>query len=666
MDTVRTEVMKNRFAAIVEEAATIAYRTAHTTYVKQTQDFQCALAGLDGSFFAFPRLSGVTSAVGQSIKPTVDAIGERDLKPGDVILSNDPFATQGLCTHSMDIHLIRPIFRDARLLCYAWSFIHASDIGGAVPGSISPSNTEIYQEGIRIRPTRLFEAGALNRDVLNLLQDNCRIPDQVWGDLKAMLAGMQTLERRVLELCDRHGEDEFFAGIRDVTDFAEFKARSVIATLPDGNYRFCDYLEGLAPGEAIFLHATLTVVGDCAAIDFSGSDPQVQAALNFTSGERSHPFLCLALTNYIQTMEPDIPMNGGMMRPITTHAPSGTIMNAELPAAMGNRWVTAMRMYDVVLGCLAQAIPDGLVAAGAGQAGIVSVASRDAATGLRRVSVVEPIVGGSGGRRKADGVDGIDTPIGFLRSAPFEYVELETSLIVRRYSLAIDAHGRGRYRGGAAVVMDIENRALEATITVRGLDRTGFQPWGTRGGWAGTAGRNLLNPDGDAAEDLGKVKVLELQRGDLLRLITPSGGGFGDPMERDPARVACDVRNGLLSASAARLDHGVVVVDGTEDPAATLALRGLRPAEATAALAPFRFGPMREAYESAWPPEVSRTLADAVMRIDKGLRPHAMRTIRRRLLSDAAPVTCDRVRVALRGWLDEVQPDGQPEGQPES
>ncbi|UCE31760.1 MAG: hydantoinase B/oxoprolinase family protein [Burkholderiales bacterium] len=652
MDAVRTEVMKNRFAAIVEEAASIAYRTAHTTYVKQTQDFQCALTRKDGTFFAFPRLTGVTTGVGQSIQPTIDAVGASGLRPGDVIISNDPFGTRGLCTHSMDIHLIQPVFRAGQLICHAWSFIHASDIGGAVPGSISPVNTEIFQEGIRIRPTKLFVEGRINRDVLNLLQDNCRIPDQVWGDLKALLAGMKTLERRVLELCDRYGEDEFFAGIEDVMDFAEMKARAVIARLPDGSYAFSDYLESPEPGEFVFLSASLTVTGDEALIDFSGSDPQVQAALNFTSGARTHPFLCLALTNYIQTMEPDIPMNGGMFRPIATRAPPGTVMNAEFPAAMGNRWVTAMRMYDVVLGCLNQAIPGGLVAAGAGQAGIISVASRDRATGLRKVSVVEPIVGGSGGRRQADGVDGIDTPIGFLRSAPFEYVELETPLVIRRYSLQTDAHGRGRHRGGAAVVMDMENREVEAVVTVRGLDRTVFQPWGAAGGRCGSSGRNLLNPDGPNPEDLGKIKVLELARGDLLRLITPSGGGFGDPLERDPRLVEEDVRNELLSQRAAVDDHGVVLRDGAVDQAATAQLRSERRA---ARHSMFDFGPDRSEHESIWPREASIALARAVIGIDRGLRPHAMRALRRVLRQAGAPITADAVAAAVAEWVRQAR-----------
>ncbi|SLN64875.1 hydantoinase B/oxoprolinase family protein [Oceanibacterium hippocampi] len=650
MDPVRTEIMKNRFAAIAEEAASIAYRTAHTTYVKQTQDFQCALATRDGHFFAFPRLSGVTTSVGQNIRTTVDLIGEDNLAPGDVIITNDPFGTQGLCTHTMDVHLIRPIFRDGRLLCHAWSFIHASDIGGAVPGSISPVNSEVYQEGIRLRAVKLYDRSVLNSDVLNVFLDNSRIPDLIWGDIKAMLAGMKTLDRRVNELCDRYGEDEFQTGIEEVLDFAELKARGVIAEIPDGEYAFSDYLEGYSPGEFIFLHAALKIAGDQASIDFAGSDPQVQYALNFTSSSGVHPFLCLALTNYIHTRVPDIPMNGGIMRPIRTSSPKGTIMNAEFPAAMGNRWVTAMRMYDVILGCLAQAVPGGLAAAGAGQAGIISVSGRDHTTGLRRVSVVEPIVGGSGARAGLDGIDGTDIPIAFLRSAPFEYVEIETPLIMRRYSLGTDLHGKGRTRGGGGVVTDMENGDVEAVITVRGLDRTVFAPWGFEGGTAGTSGTAIFNPDGDAPEELGKVKVLDLRQGDVLRLITPSGGGFGDPLERDPARVLEDVRDGFVSLESAARDYGVTIVDDAVDDAATDALRARIRDGRKARAGAFDLGDGRRTFEKVWPEQASVALALAVFDVEPGLRPHVLRAVRARF-SEAEPATPEAARAAVGDWV---------------
>ncbi|MBL8702730.1 MAG: hydantoinase B/oxoprolinase family protein [Alphaproteobacteria bacterium] len=651
MDPVRTEVMKNRLSSIVEEAAVVAYRTAHTTFVKQTQDFRVSLATLDGEFFACPIQTGVTSGVGHTVRPMVDAIGMARLEPGDVIISNDPFSTGGLVTHSMDIHMVRPIFRDGTLLCFAWSFIHASDIGGAVPGSISPSNTEIFQEGFRLRPMKLYRRGEVHRELVEMLMDNSRIGEEIWGDLSAMIAAMKLLDRRIQELCDRVGVDVFKESVKDVMDYAEMKARGVIASLKDGVYTFSDYLEGMAPGEVVYLQGKLTIRGDEAEVDFSGSDPQAQASFNFVTTGKSHPFLALALTNYMQTVEPTIPINGGMQRPIRTHAPLGTVMNAAFPAAMGNRWVAVMRVYDVVLGCLAQAIPGGLVACGAGQAGIIAAAWQDPATAKRRVSVVEPFCGGSGGRTVKDGVDATDAMIGYLKSTPIEAVEAEVPLVVRRHALESDSFGHGRHRGGAAICIELENRAVELTITVRGLDRFRFQPWGAQGGSCGRNGTTWLNPESkNAREELGRIRVLTMKQGDVLRMNSPSGGGFGDPLKRDPAAVLRDVLDELLSAALARSAYGVVIRDGRVDEAATRAERA-RMAATARATAAFAFGPEREAHERRWPNAASAALADAVLAAPAGLRPYLLATAKQRLNAGTATIDPAAVRHAVADLL---------------
>jgi N-methylhydantoinase B len=645
VDVVLTEIMKNRFTAIAEEAATVGYRTAHTTFVKQTQDFQVALARPSGEFFAYPTMTGVTSGSGQSIQAFTDAFGD-DLEPGDVLISNDPFRTGGLVTHTMDIHLARPVFFEGRLIAFAWSFVHASDIGGAVPGSISPDLHEIYQEGIRIRPTKLVRAGRLNADVANLLRDNSRIGDAVWGDLTAMMAAMRLLERRAVELCAKVGLAAFERGIEDVLAYAERKARDVIGRLKDGTYTFVDYVEGRDANDAIHIHCRLTIEGETARIDYSGSSPQVHAAFNFATGSRSHPFLCLGLTNYIQTVEPSIPINGGILRPIHAFAPLGTVMNADMPAAMGNRWVSVMRVYDALIGCLNQAIPDGIAACGSGQAGIIAASWTDPASGRGRVAVVEPFSGGSGGRVRADGVDATDTMIGYLKSTPIEHVEIETPLIVRRHALVPDRIGHGRYRGGAAVRIDLECRAPEATLTVRGLDRFRFQPWGAFGGRPGHAGRAVLASGGDET-DLGRIRVLSLRQGDVLSMTSPSGGGFGDPWLRSPALVERDVLDGMITAEVAREVYGVVLEGSRIDRPATERLRATRatvPAGWSVA-----HGPERARYEATWPPEASIALAEAAMAMHAGVRRQVLDWTRARLQEAGIPVSPEVARETALG-----------------
>jgi N-methylhydantoinase B len=660
MDPVRTEVMKNRFAAIVEEASTIAYRTAHTTFVKQTQDYQVALATPEGEIFAFPYMAGVTTFIGISLKATLDYVGIDNIAPGDVIITNDPFISDGMCSHTMDIHLIHPVFHGEELLAFGWAFIHASDIGGAVPGSISPTLTEIYQEGIRMRPVKLYKAGALNRELLDLFQDNCRIPDEVWGDLKAMISALRSMDHRLVELCDKFGDDDIKAGMREVMDLAETKARSVIAGIPDGCYRFSDYLEGVVPGETIFINTTMTVVGDEVMLDFAGSDPQVPAALNFITGARTHPFLCLALSYYILTMEPGTPMNAGLNRPITTRAPKGTIMNAEFPAAMGNRWVTVMRIYDTVVACLNQALPGGIVTAGAGQAGIIAVQARDPITGKKRVSVIDPLCGGSGGRRNGDGVDGVDGPFGFLRSTPTETVEVETPILIRRFALAADSQGAGYHRSGAAIVMEMENRDLEVAMTCRGMDRFQFRPWGFEGGAAGESGSVVVNPGRPDERDIGKITVLELKHRDLVRITTPSGGGFGDPLKREPERVLTDVRSDLLSTAKALADYGVVIRDGAVDVAATEAERARRRA-ARNRLETFSFGAERQATDEIWPPDVRAALATALLEEDAVARPHLLKAVRDRMKARGRTVDPATMRAAIAAELAVLRDEPEPE-----
>jgi N-methylhydantoinase B len=299
-----------------------------------------------------------------------------------------------------------------------------------------------------------------------------------------------------------------------------------------------------------------------------------------------------------------------------------------------------MRVYDAILGCLNQAIPGGLSAAGAGQAGIISVASVDRCTGRRHVSVVEPFAGGSGGRREADGIDGIDQPVAFLRSAPVEVVETETQLLIHRFQFEPGSAAPGRHRGGYGMRIEIENRGLPAVMTVRGLDRFRFQPWGVAGGGHGSAARVVLNPEGPAPRDIGKIDVLRLAHGDVLRMITPSGGGFGDPFSRDPDAVLAEVMDGLLEPDAARRDYGVVVIGREIDRAATAALR-----EKTRAPSPdvFSLGPVRLELERTWPEPVRAALATAAMQAPDGVRAHVLAALRAELAALGRPLTREDV-----------------------
>ena len=650
MDPVRTEVMTNRFAAIVEEASQIAYRTAHTTFVKMTQDYQVGLATPDGEFFGYPYMSGVTSFIGLSLKGGIDAFGLENFSEGDIVICNDPFGSDGMCTHTMDVHLLRPIFHKKRIIAFAWAFIHSSDIGGAVPGSVSPTNFDVFQEGIRLRAAHLYRGDILNQELLDIFRDNCRIPEQNWGDLQAMIAGLKTMEKHLHELCDKHGVDDVEGGIRDTMDYAEMKVRSVISDIPDGEYEFSDYIEGVRdPSDTIFINARLVVDGDEILLDFTGSDPQIPASLNFITGDSTHPFLALAIINYVLTTSPDIPTNSGVVRPMRTIAPRGTILNCDFPAAMGNRWVTVMRVYDAVLGCLNKALDGGPVTAGAGQGGIMLCASKQPETGLSRAAVVQPMIGGSGARCNGDGVDGVDGPFGFLRSTPVEYVEVDTPLIVRQFRFVENSIAAGYHRGGAAIVIDVENTDLEVIFTVRGVDRYVLRPWGTKGGQPGSLGSACLNPNGPEEEDIGKIKVITLGHRDVLRMITPAGGGYGDALDREPERIWKDICSGLLSESKAAEDYGVVF-DGTGIDAEATNKRRQTIRAASKSPQDFNFGPERDAHDRIWPPKIRAKLAMAALRVPASLRYPLLSDIRAEMNQTGETVTETRLDAAVTEW----------------
>lgn len=651
MDPVRTAIMGNRFTAIVEEASATLYRTAHTTFVKLVQDYQCALATPKGEIFAYPSQAGVTVFVGIPLETTLDRIGRENFKPGDIYIMNDPFFTDGLVTHMMDVTMIHPIFHGEELISFGWSFVHASDIGGAVPGSISPSFTEFFQEGIRVRPVKLYDGGVLNDDVKNIFLDNSRIPDEMWGDFQAMISALKSMERRVGQLCERYGVETVKEGMDEVIRFGEIKSREVLGSIPDGEYSFSDYIEGVDGGEHIQISTSMRVKGDGLELDFTGTDPQVAAAYNFIIGDKTHPYVTQALTYYLLTKDPGMPMNGGILRPISIIAPRGTVVNAEVPAAMGSRVASGTRVYDTLLGCLNQALPEGLIAAGAGMVGIIVCTGRDRITGRQRVSTLNPIMGGGGGRNGVDGIEGADGRSGALRNIPTEIIEVETVIHMRSVSLVPDTQSAGKWRSGSAIEMEMENTDIEATFTVRGMDRFHFQPWGVKGGEPGRLCEVIMNPDTAEATSIGKIKVLKVKRGDVVKIISPAGGGFGNPLERDAADVARDVRSELMSQEKARRDYGVVLTDeGGVDELATAALRKERAGQR----ADFDFGSAREAYNSIWPAGMRPLLARKVLELDKPIRRHVMDSACAELTAAGISVTPQAIDSAIARSRDEL------------
>ena len=591
-DAIGVEIFANLFKAVVDEMAWVVLRSSHTTFVKETQDFGVALVTPEGEMFAYPYGSGATPLMGVAMD-SVTRLADWD--EGDVLITNDPYATRGMVMHLNDIYVFRPIFVDGELLCFAWAFIHCTDVGGYAPGSIDMQNSEVFQEGLRLRPVKLFRRGELNTEVWNIFADNCRIPSLNWGDMTACVAALTKAEARLRRLAQRYGRGEVAAAMGATLDRTEELARRVLAEIPPGKYRFTEYFEDDYISDLpVRIALELTARGDgTVALDFTGSDPQVRAALNLPTGDnRHHPFLSMSVVNYVVTKSEAIHINAGILRCIDLVLPEASIVNARFPASCGMRFTTAMRVHDLILGALNRAMPGAVPVAGSGVL-VVTYISTSELGGAGRVVVANPVSGGSGGSAERDGISGTEMSVAFLRNVPVEVLEAEAPVVVRRFSLAPDSEGPGRFRGGFGVAYELEIRHPSAVVVMRGKDRQSFTAWGAGGGRAGTTSGNIGFRPGEAPHDIGKRTVYRAQLGETIRLWGGGGGGFGDPFTRDPALVAEDVANGLVSQERARAVYGVVIGDGLVDRAMTAALRrAARPAGDG-----FDFGIARTAWE---------------------------------------------------------------------
>ncbi len=622
-DPAQLEIMRSYYNAIATGMGHVIERTSFTTFVKESADFATALATPDGEFYVYPKTVGVTIFMGLSLKRAIEECGP--LEEGDIIITNDPYSTNGLATHLPDVHVIKPIFSDGEIISFAWAFVHVSDVGGLVPASISPTATDIHQEGLRIPPVKLYKAGQENKDVITFLNANSRIPDLNYGDINAMVAAVNTADNRLQGMIKKFGRETCKNGMLDLLEQSEDRAGAIIEKIPNGTYSFADYLDDdMISDVPIRLAVTVTIKDREITLDFSDCDPQVETAFNLVTNGSKHSFLYQGLINYIISSDPFIPNNSGLTRPIKVIAPKGTLVNPEYPAAVGIRHSITMRLYNVILGALAQALPEAVPAAGAGQAAIVVLSTPDDSDGTRKIAVVEPMGGGGGGQYDMDGVDGIDHASGFLKNTPIESLEQHIDIFVRKYEMTPNTAGAGNHRGGHAIQLDFEILKPESIVTARGMERLRFQPWGLAGGKAGALGKVRLNPESEHPQQLPKIEVLKPEQGDIISITSPGGGGWGNPFTREVPLVLKEVESGLLSVEQANEQYGVILYqDANEelivDEAETNRIRSEKSKERSLDL---DFGSFRENYEAKWSSEASRTLAVLLRGLPANQRSH--------------------------------------------
>lgn len=567
-DPFALELIKNALVALADEMALTIHRTARSFVVKEALDFSTALFLADGQLIAQGTcLPFHLGAMPFAVKAVVKAYENRIL-PGDLYITNDPYDGS---THLPDIVLVKPIFVAGTLIGYSVALAHMTDIGGRMPGGNASDSTEIYQEGLRIPPSRLWREGEPDETMFRLIQRNVRVPDKVLGDIRSLIAACAVGEREFVKLCERYGQAGFERSCRDLLDYTERFTRAEIARLPKGTWRFVDYLDGdgIDP-DPIRIVAAVTIGADEITIDLTGSAPQVRGAINCV-----FPFtLSTALACVRSIVDLSIPNNAGYFRPIHVIAPEGTVVNPRPPAAVAARGITGIRIADTIFGALAQAVPHILPACGA-NAPDVGISFGGVDQNARPFVYLEFLLGSWGGGPDRDGMDACTGTLVNYSNAPAEMIEADYPIAVERYALVQDTGGAGRFRGGLALERHLRFRANNATLQIRS-DRRDHPPYGLQGGRCGAASDVSIRR-ADGREEACRAKFLTtVNDGDLLRVRLAGGGGHGRPFERDPAAVLDDVREEKMSIDHARDAYGVVIagVPLAVDRAATKRLRG--------------------------------------------------------------------------------------------
>lgn len=531
LDPITVEVIGSALSSIVDETGEALVRASYSTNIKERRDCSTALFDREGRTLC--QAEHIPIHLGSFIEfiPKVLAVHDMDaMEPGDVFIGNDAY--QGGGTHLPDIVLAEPIFVDGALAAWTVNLAHHSDFADR-------GHEHIYQEGLRIPPIRLYRAGVLQKDVQDLVLLNCQVPRERLSDLRAQMAANRVGVQRFQALCARHGTGTVLAAGEALLDYAERKMRAGVAGLPDGVYEFEDVFDGIDIPEPLPLKVTITVAGDDLALAFD-APPQVRAGINMT-------MTALQATAYYMVksvVDPTILPNSGLSRPLTITAPEGSILNCSHPAAVNGRVQTCQRVADLILGALAQAVPDRAMACTNSACAVATFAgarSEGAQKGTLWV-YLETIGGGGGARPTADGLDGIHVHTTNTSNLPVEALELEYPLILSRYELMDDSAGAGQHRGGMGL-----RRVYQATEECRvsvDIARTESRSWGLQGGGAGGGSQFLVSPETQPF-DKGDGT---LRAGEWLEVITSGGGGYGPVSDRDGDATTRDAQDGITFA----------------------------------------------------------------------------------------------------------------------
>ncbi len=564
-DPIRFEVIRSGLVAASEEMGAALQRSAYSTNIKTRADFSCALLDskrrVVAQSYLQPTLLGALAHV---VPRAIEEYGPENLCPGDGILINDPHRGS---VHLNDVALISPIFHDDEIVGYAANIAHHVDVGGGSPGSMGVFE-EIYQEGLVVPPVKFVKGGEIDPDLLRFIMANVRAKRETAGDFRAQVAANNTGIRRVTELIAKFGWETISETVEDLLDYTERRTRAELRSIPAGIYEAEDFLDDDGKSdEPVRIAVRIVVSEDDLLFDLSGCDAQRRGTTNATYtmsfGAVAFVLRCL--------MPDDVPINEGFYRRVHIEAPLGTVVNATHPAPVAGGWEVTFRLAGTLFRALAQVVPRRVVAGTKGVICNVAFGGVDPRSG-EYYAFYETVGGGFGARASKDGMDGVQAHVHNTENAPVEETELNYPVRIVRYELIPDSGGAGRYRGGLGIRRDYQFVDHEASFTLLS-DRAKFPPWGLFGGQPGWTARYLRDPEGETIPLPSKVTV-RLRSGEMTSVQTPGGGGYGDPLERDPDAVGRDVAEGKVSERMAQGSYGVVLLEGGEvDRRATESLR---------------------------------------------------------------------------------------------
>jgi len=535
---IEIEVIRNALNAAAAEMDVTVWRTSRSTIVRELLDYSTAVFDAEGWNLAqSARIPGHLNSMSHALRELLaNHVPAGDWGEGDVVITNDPYCGG---QHLPDILAFKAVFHEGSRIAFVGTLCHHIDVGGLVAGSYAAKATEIFQEGLRIPPLKIVANGVRNDGVWAMIRQNIRKPDLLLGDLSSQLASLDVGAAAILRLARRFGAQAMLEAGSRILAMSEAGMRAAIARMPDGTYEFEDFLDddGIALGVPIRLHVAVTITGDEASVDLSGCGPQVAGPTNATLASTN----AAVMFSLMCCADSSLHMSAGCYRPISVIAPEGLVVNARHPAPVAHRIAVTHRLLNAMMGALHQAVPDIIPAAYYGNSYVTTFQT----VAETREVLVEIEIGGSGGHPVKDGVNAYASGMHNNSNIPIEMIEAQMPLTIMRYALREGSGGEGRFRGGLGLIREWRIDSPRCFFTAN-MDRFDHAPYGLAGGGPAAKGALVLLRDGVESAIPPKTDNLPLHKGDVVRLETSGGGGFGPVSERAPHATARDAAMGYL------------------------------------------------------------------------------------------------------------------------